>query len=131
MSYTIISVYCIHVLQRSQARKVEGFEVANQYGERKGLDRTLELLWGARRRPRRGPKPSLSVEQIVSAAVEVADDEGLAALSMQRVAERLGFTTMSLYRYVPGKGELIDLMLDAAFGRPPDPEDEAPNWRTK
>lgn len=65
--------------------------------------RLLELLWGSERRSSRGPKPSLSVEGIVGEAVRVADEGGLGALSMARVAEGLGVTTMALYRYVPGK----------------------------
>lgn len=78
--------------------------------------RLLELLWGSERRSSRGPKPSLSVDGIVGEAVRVADESGLAALSMARVAEGLGVTTMALYRYVPGKDELIELMFDAAAG---------------
>ncbi|MET7773493.1 TetR/AcrR family transcriptional regulator [Nocardia sp. NPDC005366] len=81
---------------------------------------TVELLWGARRRPKRGPKPALSLEGIVEEAIRLADADGLANLSMQRLAERLGFTKMSLYRYVPGKAELTALMLDSALGAPPD-----------
>jgi AcrR family transcriptional regulator len=74
--------------------------------------RTLELLWDTGRRPSRGPKPGLTLERIVEAAVRVADAEGLEAVSMRRVATELGTGTMSLYRYVPGKAELLDLMLD-------------------
>jgi AcrR family transcriptional regulator len=74
---------------------------------------SLALLWGARERPVRGPKPGLALDQIVSAAIAVADAEGLDALSMRRVARELAVGTMSLYRYVPGKAELLDLMLDA------------------
>ncbi|MGW6902935.1 TetR/AcrR family transcriptional regulator [Streptomyces sp. NPDC054940] len=74
--------------------------------------RTLELLWETGRRPSRGPKPALTLDQIVEAAVRVADTEGLESVSMRRVAAELGTGTMSLYRYVPGKAELLDLMLD-------------------
>ncbi|MFH9006755.1 TetR/AcrR family transcriptional regulator [Streptomyces afghaniensis] len=76
------------------------------------IARTLELLWDTGRRPSRGPKPTLTLDRIVEAAVQVADTEGLEGLSMRRVAAELGTGTMSLYRYVPGKGELLDLMLD-------------------
>lgn len=76
-------------------------------------ERSTELLWGAR--SRRG----LSLERIVRAAIELADAEGLAGVSMRRVAERLGFTTMSLYRHVPGKAELIDLMRDEVLREDP------------
>lgn len=92
--------------------------------------RTMALLWGERRRPTRGPKPGLDVERIVRAAIEVADAEGLAALSMRRVAERLGVGVMSLYTYVPGKAELVDVMLDAVMAEPAGP-DAGGGWRDK
>ncbi|MEG3627406.1 TetR/AcrR family transcriptional regulator [Streptomyces poriticola] len=76
------------------------------------ITRTLELLWDLGPRPSRGPKPGLTLDRIVEAAVQVADAEGLEAVSMRRVATELGTGAMSLYRYVPGKGELLDLMLD-------------------
>ena len=91
--------------------------------------RTFELLWGLREQPTRGPKPSLSVEQIVRVAIEIADAEGLGAVSMRRVAERLGVTTMSLYRYVPSKNDLLELMLDAIASPWPDPAEMPDNWR--
>jgi AcrR family transcriptional regulator len=87
---------------------------------------TLDLLWGSPQRPKRGPKPSLTLERIVAEAIEHADAEGLASLSMQRLAERLGCAKMALYRYVPGKAELEALMLDAALGAAPDPAAAAP-----
>ncbi len=77
----------------------------------------LDLLWGRRERGKRGPRPGLSADAIVEAAVRVADAEGLEAISMARVATELGFTTMSLYRYVASKDELLQLMFNAsAFG---------------
>jgi AcrR family transcriptional regulator len=76
------------------------------------IQRTLELLWDTGKRPSRGPKPGLTLERIVETAVEVADRDGLGAVSMRRIATELGTGAMSLYRYVPGKAELLDLMLD-------------------
>lgn len=76
------------------------------------VGRSLELLWGLQEKPTRGPKPSLTLERIVDAAITVADTAGLDVLSMRCVATELGVGTMSLYRYVPGKAELLDLMLD-------------------
>lgn len=93
--------------------------------------RSLELLWGVRKRPSRGPKPGLSLDQIVRAAIELADGEGLSALSMHRVAGQLGFTTMSLYRYVPSKAELLDLMLDTVAGELPLVDGVPGGWRAK
>lgn len=87
-----------------------------------------DLLWGTRRRPARGPKPGLSLERIVRKAIAIADAKGLAAVSMNELATRLGVGTMSLYRYVPNKEELVSLMLDTAIGAPP-PELAARQWR--
>lgn len=81
---------------------------------------TVELLWGTQQRPKRGPKPALSLERIVEEAIALVDAEGLSGLSMQKLAERLGFTKMSLYRYVPGKEQLTALMVDIGLGPPPD-----------
>ncbi|MGW3233053.1 TetR/AcrR family transcriptional regulator [Kitasatospora sp. NPDC001095] len=89
---------------------------------------TVRLLWGPPARPTRGPKPALSLERIAAAGVEVADAEGLDAVSMQKVAGLLDFTKMSLYRYVPGKAELIALMVESAVGAPPDAPTGA-GWR--
>jgi AcrR family transcriptional regulator len=70
----------------------------------------VDLLWGRRERGRRGPRPGLSLDAIVEAAIRLADAEGLEAVAMARVAQLLGFTTMSLYRYVASKDELLQLM---------------------
>lgn len=74
--------------------------------------RSAELLWGLWERPTRGPKPGLTLDRIVDTAISVADANGLDALSMRRIARELEVGTMSLYRYIPGKAELLDLMLD-------------------
>lgn len=87
----------------------------------------LALAWGVTDRPRRGPKPGLTLERIVRRGVELADAEGLSALSMSRLANLLGFTTMSLYRYVASKDDLLVLIHDAAVGAPPPMQ--AVGWR--
>jgi AcrR family transcriptional regulator len=93
--------------------------------------RTLQLLWDTGRRPSRGPKPTLTLDRIVEAAVQVADADGLEAVSMRRVATELGTGTMSLYRYVPGKGELLDLMLDRVQKPSENPADlGGGDWRS-
>jgi AcrR family transcriptional regulator len=89
----------------------------------------LDLLWGHRDQPRRERRGGLSVERIVGAAIELADANGLEAVSMARVAERLGFTAMALYRHVSGKDELLVLMQDAALGPPPPSDDSLAGWR--
>jgi len=87
----------------------------------------LDLLWGTRDAPRRGPRPSLSLDRIVAEAIALADADGLASLSMQHLADRLGCAKMALYRYVPGKSELVALMVDAALGDPPRPPGSPPS----
>ncbi|MEU1787482.1 TetR/AcrR family transcriptional regulator [Streptomyces sparsogenes] len=93
------------------------------------ISRSLELLWGTGERPSRGPKPGLTLERIVTAAIAVADAEGLAAVSMRRLSAELGAGTMSLYRYVPGKAELLDLMLDQVQAFDPDAHAPDLGWR--
>lgn len=94
------------------------------------LRRRGELLWeeGARP-PARGPKRALSAEAVVQAAIAIAGREGLAAVTMQAVAHRLGFTTMALYRYFPSKDALIDAIVDGAMGSPPARTEPAGGWR--
>ncbi|WP_324192710.1 TetR/AcrR family transcriptional regulator [Nocardia transvalensis] len=74
--------------------------------------RTIALLWGLHPKPGR---KGLTVAAIVAAGIELADAEGLDAVTMRRVAERLGVGAMSLYTHVPGKTDLIDLMQDAVL----------------
>ncbi|MET9558984.1 MULTISPECIES: TetR/AcrR family transcriptional regulator [Streptomyces] len=92
--------------------------------------RTLHLLWDTGPRPSRGPKPGLTLDRIVEAAVRVADAEGLEAVSMRRLSTELGTGTMTLYRYVPGKGELLDLMLDRVQRTDDDPSVYGDDWRS-
>ena len=77
------------------------------------------MLWEDRAAPTRGPKPGLSAEALVQAAVEIADADGLDAVTIRAVAERVGFTTMALYRYFPSKEALYDAIVDAGMGLPP------------
>lgn len=91
---------------------------------------SIQAAWGLSSRAGKGPKPALSLERIVTAAVEVADAEGLDAVSMGRVAKQLGTAPMSLYRYISAKTELLDLMQDAAYGPPPQAPHSALDWRS-
>jgi AcrR family transcriptional regulator len=93
-----------------------------------GLTPAMRRLWEGEGDGPRAARQGLSLDRIVAAAVELADADGLAAVSMARVARRLGFTTMSLYRHVEGKEELLRLMADAASGEPPR-LDPAAGWR--
>jgi AcrR family transcriptional regulator len=76
------------------------------------LPEALQRLW-RRSTHNRARARGLDLDRIVSAAIEIADAEGLAALSMARLAERLGSAPMSLYRHVTSKDELYDFMMDA------------------
>ena len=112
------------VPQSSVAGPVAGTERAGEE-----LQRRSGLLWDAQLRAGRGPKPTVSREDVVQAAISVADKDGLAALTMHAVAERLGFTTMALYRYFPNKEALIDAAVDAALGTPPVKNGPREGWR--
>jgi AcrR family transcriptional regulator len=97
---------------------------------RTDLPASLATAWGLRERPGKGPKPGLSLERIVDAAIRVAEADGYAAVSMNRIAKEVGASAMALYRYVSAKSELIPLMLDAAIGDPPDPPAPDESWRS-
>jgi AcrR family transcriptional regulator len=94
-----------------------------------GLPASIEAAWGVRTRPNKGPRPALSLERIVAAAVKVAAADGLQAVSMSRVAADLGVSTMSLYRYVAAKDELLALMADLPFEAPPARRGPEESWR--
>lgn len=89
----------------------------------------LTLLWRSADEP--SSRSGLTVGRIVAAAVELADVDGLAALSMRRVAERLGVGAMSLYTYVPGKEELVILMTDAVLVELPTDDSQDAGWRDR
>jgi AcrR family transcriptional regulator len=88
----------------------------------------VPLIWTLSAPPAR--QRSLGRSDIVAAAIALADDGGLAALTMQAVAARLGsYSAMALYRYVHSKDGLIDLMLDAATAEIPVPREPGPDWQ--
>jgi AcrR family transcriptional regulator len=95
------------------------------------LPGSVKVLWREKDHPNRGPKPTLSADQIARAAISIADSDGLAAVSMQRIAREVDVTTMALYRYFSSKAELIDLMIDIAGGPAPDLSAGSKRWRTK
>lgn len=89
----------------------------------------VTLSWGIVKKSSRGPKGELSISQIVQAAISIADKEGLPALSMAKIAKSLGYTTMSLYRYVASKNDLLILMQDAVCDIPVPKEKSDRDWR--
>ncbi|HEY4266914.1 MAG TPA: TetR/AcrR family transcriptional regulator C-terminal domain-containing protein [Galbitalea sp.] len=93
------------------------------------LPRAIALAWGVAASPQRGPRRELNIERIVETAVQLADEHGLGAVSMSSVATALGFTTMSLYRYVTAKDDLVLLMQESALGVPPLSVTDSTNWR--
>ena len=97
-------------------------DVSTEYTGGGDPRRTIELLWGVPGPPRRGPKPKLTVPDVVRAAIALADADSLAAATVRRVAEHLGVSPMSLYTYVPGRAELLDLMIDHVHGELTAPE---------
>lgn len=84
------------------------------------LQRSLTLLWEGRAPGQRGPRPKLNVTRIVQAAIRIADADGLEALSMQRIAAELGYSTMSIYNHIPSKDLLLEVAADIAAGEPPE-----------
>ena len=94
------------------------------------LPRGIALAWGIAADPQRGPKRELSIERIVDAAIEIADADGLTAVSMSSLAARLGYTTMSLYRYVSRQGRPDRADERRGTGQPPDHDPIDDDWRT-
>jgi AcrR family transcriptional regulator len=86
---------------------------------REDLPVALRRLWGLSVPSRLGRRAVLDVERVVRTAVDLADRDGLTGVTLPRIAKTLGYTTMSLYRYVGSKDELLVLMRDVAIGAPP------------
>lgn len=93
------------------------------------LPPSLALLWGRREAGSRGPRRGLTLASVVEAGIRVAQTEGVGALSMARIAKELGVGTMSLYRYVASKDELLTTMVDTSLGPPPPPSAAGEDWR--
>ncbi|MDI1483825.1 TetR/AcrR family transcriptional regulator [Polyangium sp. y55x31] len=96
--------------------------------------RTLSLLWRHSLEPSRtrGPRPSLTVDRVVEAAITIADEQGLDAVTVRSVAQAVGASPMSVYTYVPGgKTELIELMIDAVYLRADRPAWGGLRWRER
>ena len=93
------------------------------------IPRGVAAAWHGRETGTRGRRPGLSLTTIVQAGLRVAVTDGLGAVSMGRVAKELGAATMSLYRHVSAKDELLAHMVDAAFAVAPDLPAPDESWR--
>jgi AcrR family transcriptional regulator len=92
----------------------------------------VDRLWGSHRTPSRLGRPAeLDLGRILTAAMSLADADGLAAVTLPRIAGELGVTGMSLYRYVGSKDDLLVLLADAALGPPPRPRSADAGWRER
>jgi AcrR family transcriptional regulator len=105
-----------------------GTAVTSHDAAASALPASIQAAWGRPGPARRGPKPGLNLQDIVDAGLRLAASKGLAAVSMGRVAVDLGTSTMSLYRYVAAKTELLELMVDAVLGCCPAPP-PGEGWR--
>ncbi|HEV7327878.1 MAG TPA: TetR/AcrR family transcriptional regulator C-terminal domain-containing protein [Bosea sp. (in: a-proteobacteria)] len=92
---------------------------------------TLTLLWRQRPQSQRGPRPGLTVDAIVAAAIGIADAKGVEAVTMRAVALALSAAPMALYTHVPSKAELLDLMLDSLFLGMSRAEPAGDGWRDR
>ena len=91
----------------------------------------MKSLWDLREQQEKKPRVALTLSGIAQAAIDIADTDGIDAVSMQRVAADLGFTKMSLYRHVQGKAELLSIMIDTAVAEPPDLAGVPGGWRPR
>jgi AcrR family transcriptional regulator len=103
--------------------------VADAHTGRGDPARSIALLWrDPAVVPRRGPARGWDLDAVVSAAIALGDTGGLAAVTIRAVAGAVGASPMSVYTYVPGKAELLDLMLDAAYAAMPRTDTAARPW---
>jgi AcrR family transcriptional regulator len=94
------------------------------------MQRRSQLLWEDRSRGTRGPRAAYTPDEVVKAAIAIADSEGhLGGVTMQALSAKLGLTTMAVYRYFPNKEALYDAIIDAGLGLPPEPLDPPASWR--
>jgi AcrR family transcriptional regulator len=87
------------------------------------------IIWARSGSGKRGLRPSLSREQIVRAAIDIADMEGIETLSIRRIASKLGVSTMALYWYAASKDDVLDLMIDAVYAEIRFPPQPSADWR--
>ncbi|MBE3001971.1 TetR/AcrR family transcriptional regulator C-terminal domain-containing protein [Nocardiopsis sp. HNM0947] len=98
---------------------------------RTSIEKTLDLLWAGLGQPKRGPRHQLTVERVVGAAMDAVEADGVEALSMRKVAARLGVGAATLYTYVPDRSALLALMVEEMIGQAPLPHTRPGTWREK
>lgn len=91
----------------------------------------LVTAWKGDERARPGPRRSLNLRAIAAAGIALADEGGLVSVSMRSVGAMLGMTSMSLYRYVQSKDELLAIMIDEALGPADFPRYGRAGWRKR
>ena len=87
------------------------------------------IAWGLKNTSKKPSSKGLSVDKIVTAAISLADAQGLEGLSIRNLATQLGFTTMAMYRHIANRDELIILMLDQALSVPAVSLKNASSWQ--
>ncbi|TNC24586.1 GntR family transcriptional regulator [Amycolatopsis alkalitolerans] len=115
----------------AMATATKALSTLRQQGLVRAVQGVGTVVADGRRVQRAEPGHDLTRERIVRAAIEIADAEGLSTVSMRRIATGLGVATMSLYRHIPGKEELVVLMVDAATAEESLPETAPPGWRER
>ncbi|GAB3716034.1 TetR/AcrR family transcriptional regulator [Nocardiopsis nanhaiensis] len=93
------------------------------------IPKVLLSAWGVGPTPRKGPRPKLTIARILETAIALGDQGGAEAITMSRTAAELGVGTMSLYRYVESRSDLLLLAADAVLGAPPEPV--GATWRER
>ena len=93
--------------------------------------RMMRLLWRESMpvRSKPGRKPSLAIDAFIDAAIEIADQDGLPALTIRNLALRLRKPTMAVYTFVSSREELVPLMLDTIHGRMRRARPASSNWK--
>jgi AcrR family transcriptional regulator len=88
------------------------------------------VIWARLSGQGRGPTRTLDYETITAAAIAIADEEGLDAVTMRKIASRVGHSPMALYRHVGNKDDLEELMYDAALGELDLASGRSGDWRS-
>lgn len=114
----------------AMATATKALAVLNQEGLVRAVPGVGTVVAEPGRERRAAAGRGLTRERVIRTATVLADTEGLATLTMRRVATELGTSTMALYRHVPSKGELVRLMSEAVFSEEP-PGPRPPGWRAQ